>query len=115
MRKPYLDNLRWATVVLVMVYHVCYLFNGVGVLGGIPGAHSLPLGDALATIVYPWVMVLLFVVAANRAGLCLPRHLCYFHQHNFGFALIAELVAPGAGAAAYNCGAGGGNVFFAVV
>lgn len=73
MRKPYLDNLRWATVVLVMVYHVCYLFNGVGVLGGIPGAHSLPLGDALATIVYPWFMVLLFVVAGICARYALQK------------------------------------------
>lgn len=25
-RKNYLDNIRWITVVLVMVYHVIYLF-----------------------------------------------------------------------------------------
>lgn len=28
-RKPYLDNIRWATVVLVVIYHVIYMFNGV--------------------------------------------------------------------------------------
>lgn len=31
-RKNYLDNIRWITVVLVMVYHVIYLFNSQGVL-----------------------------------------------------------------------------------
>ena len=37
-RKPYLDNIRWATVVLVVIYHVIYMFNGVqpfGVIGSI--------------------------------------------------------------------------------
>ena len=29
MRRHYLDNLRWATVLLVMLYHVIYMYNGV--------------------------------------------------------------------------------------
>ena len=36
MRKVYLDNIRWITVVLVVVYHVIYMYNGVetaGVIG----------------------------------------------------------------------------------
>ena len=36
MRKTYLDNIKWITVVLVVVYHVIYIFNGVqpnGVIG----------------------------------------------------------------------------------
>ena len=41
-RKLYLDNIRWSTVLLVMFYHVCYLFNDVGILGGIPGAKNIP-------------------------------------------------------------------------
>lgn len=35
-RKLYLDNIRWMTVVLVVIYHVVYMFNGVqpfGVIG----------------------------------------------------------------------------------
>ena len=35
-RKLYLDNIRWVTVVLVVIYHVIYMFNGVqpfGVIG----------------------------------------------------------------------------------
>ena len=28
MRKTYLDNIRWITVVLVVIYHVIYIFNG---------------------------------------------------------------------------------------
>jgi uncharacterized membrane protein YcfT len=26
-RKLYLDNIRWMTVVLVVIYHVVYMFN----------------------------------------------------------------------------------------
>ena len=32
-RKYYLDNIRWITVVLVVIYHVLYMFNGEGILG----------------------------------------------------------------------------------
>lgn len=73
MRKAYLDNLRSATVLLVLAYHVCYMFNGVGVLGGIPGAQNLPAFDGLACMVYPWFMVLLFVAAGMSARYSLEK------------------------------------------
>lgn len=73
MRKIYLDNIRWATVLLVLFYHVCYIFNGVGVPGGIPGAVSLPAFDAVTYVVYPWLMVLLFVVAGMSARYALQK------------------------------------------
>lgn len=67
MRKHYLDNIRWATVLLVLAYHVCYLFNGVRVFGAVPGAKNIPLFDYLACAVYPWFMALLFVIAGMSA------------------------------------------------
>ena len=73
MRKAYLDNIRWATVILVLVYHVFYMFNGVGVLGAIPGAQSIPAFDIAACIIYPWFMVLLFVVAGMSARYALQK------------------------------------------
>lgn len=73
MRKLYLDNIRWATVLLVLIYHVFYLFNGAGIPGGIPGAESIPLFDAAACVIYPWFMVLLFVVAGMSARYALQR------------------------------------------
>ena len=33
MRKSYLDNLRWVTVVLVVLYHVFYMYNAEGIAG----------------------------------------------------------------------------------
>ena len=47
MRRNYIDNIRWATVLLVIVYHVIYTFNSVGVITnitdeGIPALDSPP-------------------------------------------------------------------------
>lgn len=66
-RKIYLDNLRCFTVILVMVYHVCYLFNGVGVIGAIPNAKNIGAFDVISYVVYPWFMVLLFLIAGMSA------------------------------------------------
>ena len=43
MRKPFLDNLRYGIVLLVIVYHVCYLFNSVGVVTNVvvPGIPAM--------------------------------------------------------------------------
>ena len=73
MRKTYIDNIRWATVLLVLIYHVCYMFNGVGVPGGIPNAENIPVFDALAYVVYPWFMVLLFVISGMSARYLLQK------------------------------------------
>lgn len=72
-RYAYLDNIRWMTVLLVIVYHVCYLFNGVGIFGGVPNARNLPFLDTISGTVYPWFMVLLFVVAGMCARFALVQ------------------------------------------
>lgn len=72
-RKLYLDNIRTITVIIVMVYHVFYLFNGVGVLGGFTVEKSLILGDAFCTLVYPWFMVLLFCIAGISARFSIKK------------------------------------------
>ena len=73
MRKHYIDNLRISIVLLVIVYHVCYIFNGVGVLGGIPNSLSLPICDGFASLVYPWFMVLLFIIAGMSSAYSLEK------------------------------------------
>ena len=67
MRKTYIDNIRWITVVLVVIYHVIYMFNGVtqfGVIG--PFSEHQP-QDIFQYMVYPWFMLLLFVVSGMSA------------------------------------------------
>ena len=36
-RQPFLDDIRWTTVLLVLLYHVVYFYNNKGVFGGIGG------------------------------------------------------------------------------
>lgn len=63
MRKHDIDNIRWAAVLLVLVYHVFYQFNGVGVLGGVGSFSEVQYQDAVLYFVYPWLMALLFLIA----------------------------------------------------
>lgn len=74
MRKHYLDNIRWATVVLVVIYHVFYIFNACGVLGGIGSFAPVQYQDGFLIFVYPWFMVLLFVVAGISARYALEKN-----------------------------------------
>lgn len=74
MRKTYLDNIRWITVVLVVIYHVVYMFNGVVTAGVIGPICKTRVQDVYQYIVYPWFMLLLFVVSGMSARFSLERH-----------------------------------------
>lgn len=73
MRKIYLDNIRYATVLLVLAYHVFYLFNSVGVAGALGDASGAKLLDAPLYFIYPWFMVLLFLIAGISARYSLQK------------------------------------------
>lgn len=72
-RKNWLDNIRWSTVLLVLIYHVFYIYNGLGVPGGIPGSNSIAAFDLTCQVVYPWFMVLLFLVSGISARYALQK------------------------------------------
>lgn len=67
MRKHYLDNIRWMTVVLVVVYHIFYLFNGIVSAGVVGPFAPVQYQDAVQYLLYPWFMVLLFIVSGMSA------------------------------------------------
>lgn len=71
-RKIYLDNIRTFTVLLVVVYHVAYLFNSAGVPSNLP-IRGIPGVDGLCYFVYPWFMCLLFLTAGISARYSLQR------------------------------------------
>ena len=75
MRKHWIDNLRWVTVLLVLLYHVFYFYNNKGVIGGIGGFGDGPqYQDIVMYILYPWFMPLLFILAGISARYALDRH-----------------------------------------
>ncbi|MCQ2509309.1 MAG: acyltransferase [Lachnospiraceae bacterium] len=67
MRKTYIDNIKWITVVLVVIYHVIYMFNGVTTYGVIGPFSEFQPQDVFQYIVYPWFMFLLFVISGMSA------------------------------------------------
>ena len=75
MRKHYLDNIRWITVVIVVLYHVLYMYNGVEVQGGLGKICDLAIQpwDVFLYLVYPWMMPVLFLVAGISSRLSLER------------------------------------------
>ena len=77
MRKHWMDNLRWVTVLLVLFYHVIYFYNNKGVFGGIGGFGPYPecpqYQDVVMYILYPWFMPLLFILAGISARYALDK------------------------------------------
>ena len=77
MRRHWVDNLRWVTVLLVLFYHVIYFYNNKGVFGGIGGFDDGPqYQDVVMYILYPWFMPLLFLLAGISAKYALDSHSC---------------------------------------
>ncbi len=72
MRKYYLDNIRYGIVILVVMYHVIYIFNSVGIGSNI-SLVGIPLMDTLLYFVYPWFMPCLFLVSGISARFALQR------------------------------------------
>lgn len=74
MRKHWIDNLRWVTVLLVLLYHVIYFYNNKGVFGGIGGFNDgQQYQDVIMYILYPWFMPLLFILAGISARYALQN------------------------------------------
>lgn len=75
MRRHWIDNLRWVTVLFVLLYHVIYFYNNKGVFGGIGGFGDGPqYQDIIMYILYPWFMPLLFILAGISARYALEKH-----------------------------------------
>ncbi len=95
MRKHWLDNLRWVTVLLVLFYHVIYFYNNKGVFGGIGGFGPYPelhqYQDVVMYILYPWFMPLLFILAGISARYALQK----YNTREWFKARTRKLLVPG--------------------
>ena len=90
MRKYYIDNIRWVTVVLVVIYHVIYMFNGVLTAGVSGPFQAVQYQDAVQYILYPWFMVLLFILS----GMCSRYYLDQHSSREFVRARTDKLLVP---------------------
>lgn len=73
-RKYYVDNIRWMVVVLVVIYHVIFMYNGVITDGVVGPFQAVQYQDAMQYILYPWFMILLFIVAGMSSRYYLEKH-----------------------------------------
>ncbi|MCL2483489.1 MAG: acyltransferase family protein [Propionibacteriaceae bacterium] len=68
-----LDAVRGYTILVVVGYHVFYLFNSSGVVSSFPGGYGIHWLDVVPSFVYPWMMLIMFTVAGISARLSLAR------------------------------------------
>ncbi len=76
MRKHYLDNIRWITVAAVVIYHVFYMYNAEGIQGVVGKITNMDVQyqDLAQYIIYPWIMIILFIVSGISSRLYLEHH-----------------------------------------
>ena len=107
-----IDNLRWTTVVLVLIYHVFYNFNAQGVFGGIGGFREHQWQDVICTALYPWFMTLMFILAGASSRYALKHRTAKeFRQERTRKLLVPStlgLLLFGGALGALNITAGGG-------
>ena len=115
MMKPryyFIDNLRWVTVVLVLIYHVFYNFNAQGVFGGIGGFREHQWWDTVCTVLYPWFMTLMFLLTGASSRYALKhRTVKEFRRERTRKLLVPStlgLLLFGGALGALNITAGGG-------
>lgn len=90
MRKYYIDNIRWLTVVLVVVYHIIYLFNSIPATKVLEPFSQVQYQDSLIYILHPWFMVLLFIVS----GMCSRYYLEQKSVRDFISSRTRKLLVP---------------------
>ena len=82
-RKEWMDNIRWMTIIIVVIYHVFYYYNNIGIepmfagLAPNPAEEGAKVAVTAAALfqyfVYPWFMMLLFVVSGIVANIVLQK------------------------------------------
>lgn len=90
MRKYYIDHIRSCTILLVVVYHVIYMFNSVatpGVIGPVTDFHGQ---DVVQYLLYPWFMMILFLIS----GMCSKYYLDHHTDKEYRRARTQKLLIP---------------------
>ena len=73
MRKFYIDNIRYITIILVVFFHVIFMYNSQSIPGVVGAFHENQIQDIFQYIVYPWFMVILFIISGISSKLYLKE------------------------------------------
>lgn len=73
MRKYYLDNLRWAAILLLFPFHAAQIWSGGEYSGFYVWSHTNTILYVFSTAVYPWYMTFLFVLSGISCKYALQK------------------------------------------
>ena len=88
MRLYFLDNLRYFTIVNVVLFHIIYMYNGQNIPAVIGAFYENQIQDIFQYFVYPWIMVLLYIISGISADLYLKKY------NNFLYDRTIKLLVP---------------------
>jgi hypothetical protein len=63
MRKYYLDNIRYFTIIIIILFHVLFIYSSIPLIGSIGNQNKNQIYDIFQYIVYPWITVILFIIS----------------------------------------------------
>lgn len=90
MRKYYIDNIRSITIILVVIYHVIYIFNSIITAGVIGPIANVPWLDVVQYLLYPWFMLILFIIS----GMCSRYYLASHSSKEYLRVRTRKLLVP---------------------
>lgn len=63
MRKYYLDNLRYFTIIVIILFHVLFIYSSIPLVGSIGNSNKNQIHDIFQYMVYPWITIVLFIIS----------------------------------------------------
>lgn len=74
MRKHYLDNIKSLVQILVVIYHVFFMYSSSLTVFGPVTDEPFVFGEVYQYMVYPWFMTVLFIVSGITSKIYLDKH-----------------------------------------
>lgn len=74
MRVNYIDNIRSITVILVVLYHVFFIFSSITPEISVGCFNKIQYQDIILYILHPWIMIILFIIAGMSSRFYLSEH-----------------------------------------
>ena len=74
MRKYYLDNIRYFTITTVVLFHIIYMYNAQSIPYVVGPFYKNQIQDIFQYIVYPWIMILLFIISGMSSKYYLDKY-----------------------------------------